>query len=105
MIIFLYGYLFYVFGKDIFQKLNPELIQTSDFVLDSSRLQFNNYQYPVAFGLMDYNEWIPYRDPTIYNVKYNIMKSYVTTLENGTHSLKVENSLYDAVNCTSQQHF
>ncbi len=48
---------------------------------------------------------MPFRDPTIYNVKYNVMKSYWNLLENGTSNFKIENNIYDAVNCTTEQHF
>ncbi len=33
------------------------------------------------------------------------MKSYRKTLENGTHTYELQNTLYDAVNCTSELHF
>ncbi len=73
----------YYFGKQVFQKNNPNVVKNQRNINDPPIFKMTPHSLPFAFGLLTYEDWNYIEEDTIYLPEIIYTKTYYQTDEEG----------------------
>lgn len=59
----------FFFGQDFYFKTNATVLKKTNKVETADYIYFSKKNFPIAFGLQDFDSWEHFMDETIYTIK------------------------------------